>query len=445
MRSWLGTATPPPAASPSLPGAIGDPAGEWAARAISLLMATIVLGQRVVLPIGPSPVPLVLPVIYVVVAMLWRAGSLRSDRVRTELFVIGAGACLLATLAAIADDRELVLTSLLYLLIIYAPWTLTVRDHSGGLYYGAIEAFLRLMTFVSAIALLQMAVQLAGGPYFDLFDWVPEQLVAQDYMTTYEVVYGSPIMKANGSFMLEPSFLSQFAALAIIVTLAAGHRPTRLPLYAAALLASVSGTGLVLLGIGIGVAVLRRRISVGPVSALALAAVMALIVASPLGGILLERTDEVGTPGTSGHLRFVAPYEEVGRALQADPTAAVTGFGPGMTERLLESGRTGGPAIVYPIAAKLAFEYGVLAGTLFAAFIVVAVTRGARAPVVPAACLLLLFVLSGALLQPHTVAVAWVLTSLFATPWRLTTALPSGPPRFQHHSDPSASGKTRPR
>jgi hypothetical protein len=412
------TAAPPPVTSLSVRVATRARSEARAAHAITLLVAAVVLGQRVVLPVGPSPIPLVLPVLYVAVAVLWSTGSLRSDRVRTELFFLGAGACLLAAVAAIADGRELVLTSLLYLFVIYVPWTLTVRDASGRLYHNAIETFLRLMTFVSAVALLQMAVQLAGGPYIDPFELMPQQLVAEDYMTTYEVVYGSPIMKANGAFMLEPSFLSQFAALAIIVTLATGRRLTRLPLYGAALLASVSGTGLVLLGFGIGVAVLRRRISIGTVGVLGLAALTAVVVASPLGGILLERTDEVSTPGSSGHLRFVAPYEEVARALQADPAAAFTGFGSGMTERLLESGRTGGAAIVYPIAGKLVFEYGIVAGTLFAAFIVVAVTRGTRAPPVPAACLLMLFVLSGALLQPHTVAVAWLLTSLFARPWR---------------------------
>lgn len=68
--------------------------------------------------------------------------------------------------------------------------------------------------------------------------------------------------------------------------------------------------------------------------------------------------------------------------------------------------------VLYVILPKLAYEYGVIAGGLFAIFLVVATLRGTPWRVVPGSLLFMTFFLSGALLQPQTAFLAWVFTTL---------------------------------
>jgi hypothetical protein len=84
-------------------------------------------------------------------------------------------------------------------------------------------------------------------------------------------------------------------------------------------------------------------------------------------------------------------------------------------ERLLASERAQhlGPAVVYNIIAKLTFEYGLLAGGVFILFIVIAMLDRGAWRIVPGSLVIMIFFLSGSLLQAHTVFVAWMLTSMW--------------------------------
>jgi hypothetical protein len=53
---------------------------------------------------------------------------------------------------------------------------------------------------------------------------------------------------------------------------------------------------------------------------------------------------------------------------------------------------------------------------VFLAFMLVSILRGPPMPVLPGAVIFMLFFLSGSLLQPHTVALAWLLTSIWGQP-----------------------------
>jgi hypothetical protein len=117
-------------------------------------------------------------------------------------------------------------------------------------------------------------------------------------------------------------------------------------------------------------------------------------------------------------LRFVQPYTGVSKGLAEDPTRYVIGAGPGASDRLLESSAKGkqGQAVVYGIAPKMAFEYGLVSAVLFIAFLLVSILRGPPLPVLPTSVIFMIFFLSGSLLQPPTVILAWLLTSIWGKP-----------------------------
>jgi hypothetical protein len=121
--------------------------------------------------------------------------------------------------------------------------------------------------------------------------------------------------------------------------------------------------------------------------------------------------DEAGSSGSSLSLRFVEPYAQVAAGLADEPARYLVGAGPGSAERLLENDRQGaGQAVVYTIVPKVYFEYGLLAGSAFLAFLGLALFRRPPSPVVPGSLVIMLGLLSGSLLQPHTLLVAWLLT-----------------------------------
>jgi hypothetical protein len=64
----------------------------------------------------------------------------------------------------------------------------------------------------------------------------------------------------------------------------------------------------------------------------------------------------------------------------------------------------------------MAFEYGLVAAFLFIAFLLISIMRGPPLPVLPTCIVIMIFFLSGSLLQPHTIILAWLLTSVWGPP-----------------------------
>jgi hypothetical protein len=154
------------------------------------------------------------------------------------------------------------------------------------------------------------------------------------------------------------------------------------------------------------------------------AVVPAVILESPVGEYFLARDDELSSQNSSGYSRFVAPFEQVWNGLLDEPLRFFVGNGPGSVTRVLLSEENGGIDVNYSVLPKLAFEYGILAGGLFLLFLVLALVDRAPWRVVPAALVFMVLVLSGALLQPQTAYVVWLLAGIGAStrppdlPWR---------------------------
>jgi hypothetical protein len=384
--------------------------------ALRLTVVAVVVLQRFAVPgIGTA---LCLPVVLAVLGYLGLGGALAEDHGRTRLYLLAAGGCCAAALlSALHFASDWSLKSLALLVVLYLPFCLRLRPEHGHLYRPLLEFFNALMAVLACVAVAQWLAQFAGWTYRDLLDWVPDSLLVQGYNTTYPVQYGSPLMKANAVVFLEPSFCSQFLAVALVVQLLLGGRRWRLPLYAAGLLATVAGTGIVLLGVGLAVLAVRRGLAWTGRVLLVLLLLGVLLQGTLPGRILAGRTTERTEQDSSTQARFVTPYVLVAEGLARDTATLFVGRGPGVVSN--SSGaryfNTEGIDANYPVVPKLAAEYGAVAAALFVVFMVVALTRRTPSVTVSAMMLAVYFFLSGSLLQPHTVLAAWAFTSLFAT------------------------------
>jgi hypothetical protein len=386
-------------------------------RVFKVMLFTIVLGQRISLPLGlPIALPLVAALVGIFFARL--RGGVRYNRVRSELYIAaGAGLVLASWFSSFRGD-EISLNSLLLLLAIYLPWVFCVSSQFSDLMLPLMRSFVSLMVVLGLVGGLQMIAQLVlHWTYTDyLAQWLGKGLLTEGFNTYNQISYTNPVAKANAFVFLEPSFLCQFCSLALIISLlirAPAWQPLALGLGMAS---TLSGTGILLLVVGITLLFLRVPNRIRPSYLIAGIVALAVVFSTPAAGILLGRRNEASQQGSSGNIRFVQPYTEVQQGLAKDPTRYIIGAGPGTSDRLLTSDRTGGAAVTYTIAPKVAFEYGLVAAVLFMSFLLIAILRGPPMPVLPTSVAFMIFFLSGSLLQPHTIMTAWILTSLWGPP-----------------------------
>ena len=384
------------------------------ATVLTFLVAATILLQRLALPLGAEQLPVVLPVVLTLLAWAARRGLTQTEPVRLQLYMLAISSCAVAALISLWRGLPWSLLSIIYLIVIYFPFCFHLRAPSRRAYAAGLAFFLKLMTLAAVVGIAQMAAQLLGLPYVDPLGYLPDQLLLREYNTSYPVIYGSPIFKTNGVFFLEPSFYSQFLALALITHLHLRRRGPAPYLYVAGIVASVSGTGIILAVVGsLFVAVSQRR-PVGRLVAAGLA--VGLIVAvTPVRDIFAARITESAASGSSAQGRFQAPYEIALAEVGDDPMDIVAGRGPGQAERLSRvSAERTGLVPVFPVIAKLVVEYGAPPTLLFMAFILTSVGWRVRAISLSASLVVMYLTLSGSLLQPATVYVMFAFTSLFA-------------------------------
>jgi hypothetical protein len=383
---------------------------------LKAMVAAAVVLQRFAVPLGSEQVSFVLVAEVGLLGVLFARGQLVIERNRTLWYLVAAAACLAA--AAIASDSGdgSSFLSVLLLLVMYAPFCLTLAPSLRRLYRPVLQFFTTLMAIVAVVAVVQMLLQLAGWSYSDPLASLPNDVLTKGYNTSYPVQYGSAIVKSNAVIFLEPSFLSQFLALAFVVELTIGARLWRLLLYFGAMLTTVSGTGVILLAFGLVVWLFKRADTRPALFLLPFVLAVGVTLATPVGSLFTTRVSgESSTETSSSNARFVEPYKRVYDDLNQSAQHLVVGHGPGFAERDADDVfvREGIP-IVYPVVPKLIFEYGLVAGLLFAGFIAFSFLNRTPSLVIASSALLIHFVLSGSLLQAHTLFLCYVLTSLFA-------------------------------
>jgi hypothetical protein len=245
----------------------------------------------------------------------------------------------------------------------------------------ALRFFLGLATLVALAGVAQYGLQLTvGARYaFPIENFVPDAFIIRGFNMQAPIAYGEAAYRVNGIVFSEPSFFSQFMAVAIVVELLTSKRLLPVALYGLALLLSYSGTGFILLAICLPLILITRRHW-----GLLWLIIGALALAMALGSYLdldklTGRLGEFGAVRSSAHARFVAGFDVLAQYLWPDPVKALFGYGagafPGYAVRM-----------PFPVAEmtlfKMIFEYGLLGAALYFAFIFYCVFRSSAPAIV---------------------------------------------------------------
>lgn len=414
------------------PGRAARPGEALLRRSLQFLVVFIVFGQRLALPFGPGYVSISFVVVWVAAIVLYRSRVLVEDRDRAMWYLLAVSLCVAAALVRLvlgAGDTSV--SSLMLLVVLYAPFSLVVRPDLRHLYGAVVRTYCACALIIGVLAVLQFLAQLAGvWTYSDLVaDVVPHSLLVNGYNTAYPISYGSSLIKANGVFCLEPSFCSQILALGVVGQLVLGEKQWRVAIMLPAIVATVSGTGVLLLMVGLLVLMVRRGAQ-WAARVLLLGAVLAGLTAlTPYGRAGLSRVTEVGSTATSGNQRLVAPYTRLWHDLSGGPADMLVGRGPGYADREANAifRETGLPAQEPPLV-KLITEYGLIAGTIATVAIGAFLSLRVPSSTIAIAVLAFYFFLSASLLEGQTVYLSWLLASVFGAPisrrWQRSPTVP---------------------
>ncbi|MBV8653749.1 MAG: hypothetical protein JO255_19970, partial [Alphaproteobacteria bacterium] len=277
-------------------------------------------------------------------------------------------------------------------------------------YLSHLGIFQTLLVGLAVIALAQLACELAGVAVPTLFDYLPQDFWLIGYNTRPTLGYTSGFHKSNAEFFLEPSFLSQYMALGIIIEILYFGKWWRIALYGLAIFASFSGTGMVLLILFGAFCVIKARryelLFVLPV----LLIVYLAVQDNPYVTAITGRLDEFSDDSSSAFVRFIGPNQALADLIFPSFTYFLVGRGPGVADTL---GRGLDYISNFPVMHKLLIEYGMFGLVPFMAFVTYRFFGMPRSRVLAGALFVMYLFLSGSLLQPHTIFLFLVLAVLF--------------------------------
>ncbi len=272
----------------------------------------------------------------------------------------------------------------------------------GGLNMdGALRFFCNLSTCIAVLGILQFILQFVAGPdwAFPIETWLPREYRVLNINDKVPLYYGASIFKANGVVMMEPSVFSQLCALGLTAELIGGNRARRLLIYAAALVVSYSGTGLLILAVTLPLVVILHERWDLLVRGLIFAVVLALF-ADPLNlDVTLRRTGEFSSSGSSAAARFISWRVLFADHLWNSPVATLFGHGAGTYAEI-----AAGYGASEMAHSKIIFEFGLLGGALYLAFILYCMLSSA-APWVLRIGMVITYFMNGAY-TPATLGIA---------------------------------------
>lgn len=328
-------------------------------------------------------------------------GAARFDRQLVCIYLV-FGAIVVASFLVNRDNEFISYASFLYVLFLSAPFTLRLTIPPAGLArsaYAFWDAYRALMVLTAVLGLMQIAL---AEDFFSFRDLVPEAWRVEGYNTTNAVTYGSSIYRANGFMFYEPSFFSQFLALAILVEMRRHRSLPVLALFLTAIIASFSGTGIVLLALGL----LMQAVAAGSLSLRrVMAALLPLLVIAVVGiyvfpDFFLARLDEFAQENSSAYIRFIAPVLYIYEAYSASLQGLLLGVGPGVASSV----RLADLMADFPGIGKVMYEYGLLGAAALVLLYIKFCSRAAMTAWIQWPFLLVQFVLNNGVFTPVTLA-----------------------------------------
>jgi hypothetical protein len=357
-----------------------------------------IITQRLTLVQGGKPVPVALLLYLVAAALLYLC---KGVTVRRSLLITILTVMCLLILTTISTTSDFSINSLVYCSVLYLPFALvpSVTTSAAPAANEGYRWFSSMMCFFALIALYQFGAQAyLGIPYSDPLAALPDGMTMAGYEVSYPIRYGSPIYKSNAYLFLEPSFLSQFLALALLVEIIMFRRLLAVVLQILGLITTFSGTGLVLVAITLPLALLvnlrNRRLAL--LGSIAVIAISGAVLSNPA---VLERSGEINDPGSSASIRFSTPYERMMELSLESASSLLIGYGAGSADRLKLDDRLAN----FPAVPKAIIEYGLIGGIPLLLLIAVRIFMGIGSLPLAVGLLCMQFLLSGALLQPLSV------------------------------------------
>lgn len=406
LRPWHG----------GVPDPLLDPEGARdlrvaCARFVGGLFLAMVLLQRFATPGQPEVSILVL---LVPLWGLWGIlrGVVEVDRSRMLLWMAatGSSAILISLQQYLVQFPLVSVTGWGLLFAVWLPAVLRVKDRSREAFLLALDYIARIAVALATGCLVFIGTQLAGIPYTDYMAQVfPRNLLLQDFVISYPIVYESNLYRANAWIGLEPSFVSMQLGIGLIAAFLSGTRLRSLMVIVLGLVAATAGSGLAIVAVAfivmLGYPVRNNLVRYLP---LAVAGTVALVV-TPFGQSILSRLTEAGDSQSSTSLRGILPYSYVWPRWVYDPMAVLLGRGPGSSQKIV--GESGIMGLLTPTPVKIFVEYGIIVGLVIAAFILFAYVGG------PSRSLSVTLLVSLWMLQPGTTTMIAVLPLYLTTTW----------------------------
>lgn len=323
--------------------------------------------QRFGLPVG-GPQSQVF--VSLVLAPLFMAPLVLTGQVRISVgaafaFLLALCCLLLTTILTVLFPDLEMRFSLLSVIELFLLLALILPQPAGAFDTKVVlPAFIFWARLLAVAGLIQYVAQFGGVRFFSFATTFPKLgpvLTESGYHVVAPLRYGSSIYRANGLFLLEPSILSQVMALAVVIDVFVLRRMKWLAVYAAALLASFSGTGALILVLTLLVAgVISPRQLPRAVGALVVMVVLAGIAAVAFPAQFATLTERASGEDPSAHARYAAQLTVL-QTIATDPRL-VAGFGPGAADGFIQSGSMSA-------LLKMFFDYGLLGLLTLVAFI----------------------------------------------------------------------------
>lgn len=259
------------------------------------------------------------------------------------------------------------LNSLLMLTALHIPYVLVVtRGHE--LASRVLKFFLHLATLIACCAIAQYFLQglIGQALLYPIDNLVPAEFVVQGFNAQSTINYHSSQVRATGVFMLEPSFLTQLLAVAIVAESITSRQLWRLGLYAVGILVAHAGTGLLILLICMPLVIIAyRRWDLLLAGVIGVAGIVAFGEMLNLD-MIANRTGEFSDPNSSGFARFVGGFYMFDQMLWPDLSRALFGYGAGS---FMDYVHLFDIEVADMPMTKMIFEFGLVGAVVYFTFI----------------------------------------------------------------------------
>jgi hypothetical protein len=355
----------------------------------------VTLISKFAVTLGATEILIGVPTILAATLLGILSGRLQPDPTRLALYL---GMCAVLTAEQAFAAGTFSITSLLLIVMLHLAYAFKlegVGDDSAP----HLERFLNFSILICILGIAQYLGQFViGARYaYPIEHFTPAAFITHRYNYLNALSYGSTTYKANGLFLLEPSYYSQLLGVALLLEIAGPQRLWRMACYGAGFVVAFSGTGLIMVAVTFPTLLIAyKRYS--------------LLVAAIIGGFLviafgeslglslfLDRSQEFNTTSSSGYMRYVGPVHLINQYLWNEPKRWLFGLGAGMMMRttpwpMYNASETGW--------AKLILEFGLVGATTYFVFLYACIFRS-RQPSVLRVALCAMTLLNGIFDPPH--------------------------------------------